>query len=323
MGMEFGVFVPQGWRMDLTGIKDPVEQFAAMTNVAKEADKGPWDSIWVYDHFHTVPEPTMNTTFESWTISATLARDTTRVNIGQMVNCNGYRQPSLFAKIASTVDVASGGRLYAGFGAGWYEHEWLAYGYGFPETKERMARFREGTEIIHKMWTEDYPTYEGKYYTIDGPINEPKSHKPGYKIPLWIGGCGPQVTLKLVAQYGDACNVGADVAAEKLEILKGHCDKVGRNYDEITKSSSLHCFPIANGADPAQATAAVRKMYGDISLEEFGSTFGQPMEVDAIVEKLGKMQADGIEYVINYIPGLAYDLEPMKIYENDIITKVS
>lgn len=323
MGMEFGVFVPQGWRMDLTGIKDPVEQFAAMTNVAKEADKGPWDSIWVYDHFHTVPEPTMNTTFESWTISATLARDTTRVNIGQMVNCNGYRQPSLFAKIASTVDVASGGRLYAGFGAGWYEHEWLAYGYGFPETKERMARFREGTEIIHKMWTEDYPTYEGKYYTIDGPINEPKSHKPGYKIPLWIGGGGPQVTLKLVAQYGDACNVGADVAAEKLEILKGHCDKVGRNYDEITKSSSLHCFPIANGADPAQATAAVRKMYGDISLEEFGSTFGQPMEVDAIVEKLGKMQADGIEYVINYIPGLAYDLEPMKIYENDIITKVS
>lgn len=323
MGMEFGVFVPQGWRMDLTGIKDPVEQFAAMTNVAKEADKGPWDSIWVYDHFHTVPEPTMNTTFESWTISATLARDTTRVNIGQMVNCNGYRQPSLFAKIASTVDVASGGRLYAGFGAGWYEHEWLAYGYGFPETKERMARFREGTEIIHKMWTEDYPTYEGKYYTIDGPINEPKSHKPGYKIPLWIGGGGPQVTLKLVAQYGDACNVGADVAAEKLEILKGHCDKVGRNYDEITKSSSLHCFPIANGADPAQATAAVRKMYGDISLEEFGSTFGQPMEVDAIVEKLGKMQADGIEYVINYIPGLAYDLEPMKIYENDIITKMS
>lgn len=322
MGMEFGVFVPQGWRMDLTGIKDPVEQFAAMTNVAKEADKGPWDSIWVYDHFHTVPEPTMNTTFESWTISATLARDTTRVNIGQMVNCNGYRQPSLFAKIASTVDVASAGRLYAGFGAGWYEHEWLAYGYGFPETKERMARFREGTEIIHKMWTEDYPTYEGKYYTINGPINEPKSHKPGYKIPLWIGGGGPQVTLKLVAQYGDACNVGADVAAEKLEILKGHCDKVGRNYDEITKSSSLHSFPIANGADPAQATAAVRKMYGDISLEEFGSKFGQPMEVDAIVEKLSKMQADGIEYVINYIPGLAYDLEPMKLYENEIITKL-
>lgn len=318
MTMEFGVFVPQGWRMDLTAIESPVEQYAAMTNVAKEADKGPWDSIWVYDHFHTVPEPTMNTTFESWTISATLARDTERVNVGQMVNCNGYRQPSLFAKIASTVDVAANGRLYAGFGAGWYEHEWLAYGYGFPETKERMARFREGTEIIHKMWTEDYPTFEGKYYSIDGPINEPKSHKPGYKIPLWIGGGGPKVTLKLVAQYGDACNVGADVAAEKLEILKGHCDKIGRNYDEITKSSSLHSYPIPTGADPVKATETVRKQYGDISYEDF-KYFGQAMEPAQIVEKIQKMQADGIDYVINYIPGLAYDTEPMKRYEEEVI----
>lgn len=308
--------------MDLIDIEDPVEQFAAMTNVAKEADKGPWDSIWVYDHFHTVPEPTMNTVFESWTISATLARDTERINIGQMVNCNGYRQPSLFAKIASTVDVASAGRLYAGFGAGWYEHEWLAYGYGFPETRERMARFREGTEIIHKMWTEDHPKFEGKYYSIDAPINEPKSHKKGYKIPLWIGGGGPQVTLKLVAQYGDACNVGGDVAAEKLEILKGHCDKVGRNYDEITKSSSLHSYPIPEGADPVKATEAVRKAYGDISLEEF-EYYGKPMTPSQIVERVSKLKADGIDYVINYIPGLAYDLEPMKIYESEVIKAFS
>lgn len=323
MSFQFGVFVPQGWRMDLTAIEDPVEQYAAMTTVAQEADKGPWDSIWVYDHFHTVPEPTMNTVFESWTISATLARDTERINVGQMVNCNGYRQPSLFAKIASTVDVASNGRLYAGFGAGWYEHEWRAYGYGFPETKERMARFREGTEIIHKMWTEDAPKFEGKYYTIDEPINEPKSHKKGYKIPLWIGGGGPQVTLKLVAQYGDACNIGADVAVEKLEILKGHCDKVGRNYDEITKSSSLHNFPIANGADPEKATAAVRKAYGDISLSEFSDVFGKVMEVDELVERINKMKNDGIDYLINYIPGLAYDTEPMKLYESEVITKFS
>lgn len=318
MSMEFGVFVPQGWRMDLIDIEEPVDQFAAMTNVAKEADKGPWDSIWVYDHFHTVPEPTMNTVFESWTISATLARDTERINIGQMVNCNGYRQPSLFAKIASTVDVAAAGRLYAGFGAGWYEHEWRAYGYGFPETKERMARFREATEIIHKMWTEDAPKFEGKYYTIDEPINEPKSHKKGYKIPLWIGGGGPKVTLKLVAQYGDACNVGADVAKEKLDILKGHCDNVGRNYDEITKSSSLHVYPIPTGADPVKATEAVRKQYGDVSFEEF-QYFGKPMEPAQIIEKLSTMKADGIDYVINYIPGLAYDLDPMKIYEEEVM----
>ena len=97
----------------------------------------------------------METTFECWTITATLARDTSRVNIGQMVGCNGYRNPALYAKIASTVDVASHGRLYAGIGAGWYEHEWKAYGYEWPELPERMGAFREAVEIIHEMWTED------------------------------------------------------------------------------------------------------------------------------------------------------------------------
>ena len=158
MAVRFGVFVPQGWRLDLVEIDDPVEQFEAMTAVAKAVDEDPaWDSIWVFDHFHTVPRPLLETTFECWTITATLARDTSRVRIGQMVGCNGYRHPALLAKIASTIDVASHGRLNAGLGAGWYEQEWRAYGYGFPETPERMRMFREAVEIIHKMWTEDYP----------------------------------------------------------------------------------------------------------------------------------------------------------------------
>lgn len=321
MTVRFGVFVPQGWRMDLTAIEDPVEQFEAMTRVAKEADKGPWDSIWVYDHFHTVPEPTMNTVFESWTISATLSRDTERVHIGQMVNCNGYRNPSLFAKIASTVDVASHGRLYAGYGAGWYEHEWRAYGYGFPETKERMAAFREGVQILHKMWTEDKPVFEGKYYTINEPINEPKSHKKGYKIPLWIGGGGPQVTLKLVAQYGDACNVGGGDPAtsrEKLEILQGHCEKVGRDYGEIVKSSSLNVFPIAKGADPKQATAKIREKYDNVSFEDFSQSCIVG-DADVIGEKVQALVDVGIDYIINYIPGLAYDTEAMQVYANEVM----
>ncbi|MBA3380167.1 MAG: LLM class flavin-dependent oxidoreductase, partial [Chloroflexia bacterium] len=101
-----------------------------------------------------------------------------------------------------TVDVASHGRLFAGIGAGWYEHEWRAYGYEWTDTPERMGMFREAVQIIHKMWTEDTPVFEGKRYAIDGPINEPKSAVPGKKIPLWIGGGGEKVTLKLVAQYG-------------------------------------------------------------------------------------------------------------------------
>src|SRR5690606_27513407 len=143
MSVRFGVFVPQGWRLDLTEIADPVEQWGAMTAVAKAADAGPWASIWVYDPFHTTPEPTQNTTFEAWTTTAALTRDTSRVNVGQMVGCNGYRNPALFAKMASTVDVMSHGRLYAGLGAGWYEQEWKAYGYEWTSQKDRMAESAE------------------------------------------------------------------------------------------------------------------------------------------------------------------------------------
>ncbi len=322
--VKFGVFVPQGWRMDLVEIKDPVEQYEAMTRVAKAVDAEPaWDSIWVYDHFHTVPEPTMETTFECWTITATLARDTERVKIGQMVGCNGYRNPALYAKIASTVDVASHGRLYAGFGAGWYEHEWRAYGYGFPEVPERMRMFREACEIIHKMWTEDKPAFEGKHYTIDGPINEPKNATgtPEKKIPLWLGGGGEKVTLKLVAQYGDACNVGggdADTIRQKLEVLKGHCETVGRNYDDIVKSTSVNVFLVDEGAKPEDATVAAR---GAMSHEEFSQSFwvGTPQEIAARMQPLVDAGAD---YIITYLPRLAYDQEPLRRFASEVIPLV-
>src|SRR5919202_154646 len=223
MTTRFGIFVPQGWRMDLVGIGDPVQQWEAMTAVAKAADAGSWDSIWLYDHFHTVPRPSQETTFECWTATAALARDTRRVNIGQMVGCNGYRNPALYAKIASTVDVASHGRLYAGIGAGWYENEWRAYGYGFPEVRDRMGMFRGACENNQRMWAEDYPKFEGKYYTIDGPINEPKGVQQPHP-PLWIGGGGERVTLKLVAKWGDACNIGGDLdtVRHKLDVLRRH-----------------------------------------------------------------------------------------------------
>lgn len=316
-GLKFGVFVPQGWRMDLVEIEDPVEKFEAMTAAARAADAGPWDSIWVYDHFHTVPQPTLETTFECWTITATLARDTQRVRIGQMVSCNGYRNPALFAKIASTTDVASHGRINAGIGAGWYEHEWRAYGYGFPETRERMRAFREAVQIIHKMWTEDRPVFNGEYYSIDGPINEPKGAQ-NPKIPLWIGGGGEQVTLRLVARYGDACNVGGgnpETVRQKLEILKGHCDAVGRPFEAITKSTSLNTFVLMPGEDPEKATAAAR---GNTSFEEYsrGYFIAEPA---AIQERIGALLDAGADYLITYLPRLAYSHEQMQRYAEEVI----
>jgi F420-dependent oxidoreductase-like protein len=316
MAVKFGVFVPQGWRMDLAQIKDPIEKYEAMTKVAQAADRGPWDAIWVYDHFHTVPEPMREATFECWTITSTLVRDTKRVRVGQMVSCNGYRNPALYAKIASTVDVASHGRLNAGIGAGWYEHEWRAYGCGFPELRERMGMLKEACEIIHRMWTEDYPVFKGKYYSIDRPINEPKGVQEPHP-PLWIGGSGERVTLKLVAQFGDACNVGGDpdTIRHKLGVLREHCEAVGRNYSDIIKSAEAEVLVIGKGEDPERARARAR---GYESFRE-GTLVA---DSDKVAAHLRTLIDAGIDYFIIYIPGVAYDHEPLHRFETEVIPQL-
>ncbi|MCX6014076.1 MAG: LLM class F420-dependent oxidoreductase [Chloroflexales bacterium] len=312
MSAKFGVFVPQGWRMDLVEIRDPLAQYEAMTAVAREAEKAKFDSIWVYDHFHTVPTPEIETTFECWSITAGLSRDTKSIKIGQMVTCNGYRNPALLAKIASTIDVMSAGRLLCGLGAGWYEHEWRAYGYGFPEVPERMRAFREAVEIVVKMWTEEKPTYQGKFYTINEPINEPKGiQKP--HIPLWLGGGGEKVTLKLVAKYAQACNVGGGdpaLVSQKLAILKEHCETLGRSYDAITKSTSINVFMLKPGEDAEKATAKVR---GAVSLEEYKKNVVVGM-ADAVTAKIDPLLAAGADYIIGYLPRVAYEPERVQQY---------
>jgi F420-dependent oxidoreductase-like protein len=319
MAPTFGVFVPQGWKMDLVEISDPVAKYEAMTAVARAADAEPnIHSIWVYDHFHTIPEPTLETTFECWTISATLARDTRRVRIGQMVGCNGYRNPALYAKIASTVDVASGGRLDAGVGAGWYEHEWLAYGYGFPDAPERLRMLREACKVIRAMWSEDYATYEGQRYQIHGAINEPKG--AAGPPPLWIGGGGEKVTLKLVAQYADACNVGGgnpDICRQKLEILRGHCEDVGRNYDEIIKSTSLDVLLLEDGEDRDAAIERNRQAW---TTERFTNQF-LIGGVDVVAERIEQLLESGIDYIIAYFPGIAYDHSRMQRYAREVLPR--
>ncbi len=293
--------------MDLAAIADPVEQWEAMTAVAKAADRGSWDSIWLYDHFHTVPEPSDQTTFECWTTTAALARDTQRINIGQMVGCNGYRNPALYAKISSTVDVASHGRLYAGIGAGWYEQEWRAYGYEWPELGDRMGAFREAVEIVHGMWTQDQYQFSGKYYSVDKPYNEPKGVRKPHPS-LWIGGGGEKVTLKLVAQYGNAANIGAGnptVIADKIAILKQHCETVGRDHNEIIKSTNLNVFPIDAGDDPKAATERAR---GGVDWDQFASQTVTGTD-DEIADRVTAALEAGADYIIFYVPGVAYDLD--------------
>src|SRR4051794_2736054 len=190
--MRFGTFIPQGWRFDLVDI-DPAEQWSTMSRLAAAADAGPWESIWVYDHFHTTPVPSAEATHEAWTLMAAFAASTSRVRLGQMCSCMSYRNPAYLAKVAATVDVISGGRAEMGIGGGWYEHEWRAYGYGFPGIGERLGRLREGVEIMTQAWRTGVATLDGEHYQVDGAIVRPLPLQPG-GIPLWIAGGGEKVT---------------------------------------------------------------------------------------------------------------------------------
>lgn len=319
MAVQFGVFVPQGWRMDLVEISDPVEQYEAMTRVAQAVDAiEAYDSIWVYDHFHPVPVPVQETVFECWTITAALARDTKRVNIGQMVTCNGYRSPALLAKMASTVDVMSHGRLYCGLGAGWYEHEWRAYGYGFPETRERMRAFTEACEIVVRMWTEEAPTFQGNYYTIDAPINLPKGVRKPHPS-FWIGGGGERVTLKLVAKWANACNIGGnpETLRHKFAVLREHCDALGRDYHSIIRSTSLEPIILRKPGEAPEAALALAR-------QNFGNSFpnaviGTP---DEVVEQIQTLIDAGANYLLLFFPRIAYDHEQLHWFAEEIIPRI-
>src|SRR6476646_3439455 len=186
MTMRFGVFIPQGWRMDLVGI-EPADQWSTMSRLARRAEAGPWESIWVYDHFHTTPTPTDEPTHEAWTLMAAFAASTGRVRLGQMCTCVAYRNPAYLAKVAATIDVISGGRVEMGIGAGWDEHEGRAYGYGFPPAPERLRALDEGVQIMHQAWTTGSATLQGKVYQVDGAIVRPLPLQPG-GIPFWIAG---------------------------------------------------------------------------------------------------------------------------------------
>ena len=312
MSLKFGLSLPQGWVMDLAGIKDPVEAYEAMTRVAQTADEVGFASAWLVDHFHTIPLPSQEVTFECWTTTAAIARDTTRIRIGQMVTCNGYRHPALLAKMASTVDVLSHGRLNFGIGAGWYEHEYRAYGYDYPEAPDRLRLLREAVQVIRAMWTQEEAVFEGKYYQIRGAINQPKGvQKP--HIPLLIGGGGEKVTLKLVAQYGDACNIGGDLETikRKLAVLKDHCETVGRDYESIHRTVTRMC---SIGETNEQASAKIPAGLRDRPFA-VGALIGNP---DTIRQHLTELETIGVQEVILGFPDVL-QLDSLRFFAQEFI----
>jgi F420-dependent oxidoreductase-like protein len=323
--MEIGLFVPQGWRLDLVGI-DPAEQWQRMLAVAQRADAGPWDSVWVYDHFHTVPEPTTEATHEAWTLMAALAATTQRVKLGQMCTCMSYRDPAYLAKVAATVDVISGGRAQMGIGGGWYEHEWRAYGYGFPRAGARLARLDEGVQIMQQAWTTGEATLDGEHYQVDGAIVRPLPLQPG-GIPFWIAGGGEKVTLRIAARYAQYTNFDGSPEGftHKSEILRGHCEEIGRPFEEITRSSNYNIVIGSTEAEVADRLAAHRArlepVLGEAKAAEVveglrtGAGAGTP---EQIAERLNEVGALGMRYAICYFPEAAYDLSGVELFEREV-----
>jgi F420-dependent oxidoreductase-like protein len=303
--LKFGVFVPQGWRMDLVDVHDPIEKYETMSRCATEAEDAGYDSIWVYDHLHTVPTPEIEATFECWSSMAALARDTSTVRLGQLVTCNGYRPPALLAKMASCIDVMSQGRLIVGIGAGWYQNEYEAYGYPYGDTPERLRMLGEALQVLKAMWTQERAEFEGRYYHLRGAINEPKPVQKPHP-PLWIGGGGERVTLKLVARYGDACNVGGDAETvrHKLDVLRGHCETVGTDYERIVKSSEVHAI-LGDEAEVARVLGDTARRTGqdaDAVRSQFGPFVGPP---EKVAETIQVLVDAGIEYLVVYLPNAA------------------
>jgi F420-dependent oxidoreductase-like protein len=219
------------------GVAD-ADLFETIAGIAMTADNSGFDSLWVMDHLYQIEMvgPREDPMLEAYTLLGALSARTRDIALGTMVTGVTYRNPALLAKIVTTLDIISSGRAILGIGAAWNDDEHAGYGYDFPTAKERLDRLEEALQIIPAMFTEQAPSFEGRHYRVQGVLNNPKPVRG--RIPVLIGGGGEKRTLRLVAQYGDACNLfgGPDDVRHKLDVLERHCADVGRDPAEITKT---------------------------------------------------------------------------------------
>ena len=302
--MKIGAFIPQGWRMDLSGVTKE-NQWKTILDSASKIENLGYESIWVYDHFHTVPTPTQDPTYECWSLMSALSQTTSRVRLGQMCTCNSYRNPSYLTKVASTIDVMSGGRLEYAIGAGWYDQEYKAYGYEYPSAGIRLKMLEESLIIYKRMTTQEKASFEGEYYQIKDAINQPKPIQEPHP-PLWVCGGGEKVTLKLLARYGDYGNWDVDVDGfiSKSNILKQHCDSENRDFDDIGKTLHTNVIIGDNQSDlnnKLEKISEATSIPKDIYLKK--PLVGVKNEV---FEKIDEFETHGCVYLIAYIADIVW-----------------
>jgi F420-dependent oxidoreductase-like protein len=237
-----GAFVPQGWKLEYTGV-DPARAWAASVAWAQRAESLGYDHLWVYDHVETVPRRERTHCFEAFTMLAALSQRTERVELGQLVTCVGYRNVGLLAKEAAGIDVMSDGRLILGLGAGWYEREYRAYGYDYPSAGDRLGLLDEALQVIPRLWSEETVSFDGRFVHLDGAYCEPQPLREP-RPPILVGGGGEQVTLRIAARHADMTNwqVGLDAFERKSALLAGYCDDIGRDPASVVRTHGPDCL---------------------------------------------------------------------------------
>jgi F420-dependent oxidoreductase-like protein len=288
----------------------PDELFEMLVQIATTAERSGFSSVSLMDHLHQIGPvgPPENWMFEGSTMLAGIAARTSTLTLGLLVGSVTYRNPALAAKITTTLDVISRGRAWHGIGAGWFEEEHAAYGIEFPTLKERFERLEEALQITRSMFTNQQTTFAGKYFSANGAFNNPKPIRGD--IPILIGGSGERKTLRLVAQYADGCNLFGDPDRAKhlLGVLEGHCETVGRDPSEITKTG-MGQVTIASTHEAAQAKLQELRERG-VSEERLASAIaGDP---DTVGERAQAMADVGIEGMTVSLPDV-HDLEAVEM----------
>ncbi|CAN5891467.1 LLM class F420-dependent oxidoreductase [soil metagenome] len=326
--MKFGAFIPQGWTLDLVGV--PVDrQWATMVEVATTLESLGFESGWVYDHFHTVPEATQEPTYEAWSLMAALAASTTTLRLGQMCTCNGYRPPAYLAHVAASVDVISGGRLEMGIGAGWYSEEFRAHGYEFPKASVRLGQLAEGVEIMKRMWTEDEASFEGEHFHLAGARCQPKPLQDPH-IPFWIAGGGERRTLNIAARYASYTNFAGtpEEFAHKSAVLKGHCEDVGTDFSTITRSMNMSLVCAETEAEAMAILDDVEGRGRSVVSDEDGlrrflaearRRSGPP---DKIIEQIRPYADVGMGYLILRVSDAAYGTSGIELFGREVISQL-
>ena len=271
-----------------------------LKEIVTTAENAGFHSLWVMDHFYQIKglfgEPYTDPMMEAYTTLGYFAGLTEKAMLGVLVTGVIYRHPSILLKMVNTLDILSGGRAYLGIGAAWYEEEAKGYGIDYPSTSERFEQLEEALQIAHKLWESDETSYEGKHFSTPAITNNPRPLSTPHPR-IMIGGMGRNKTLRMVAQYADACNffegAGMDNVQEAIDTLKGHCDTLGRDYADIEKTA-LGTVTLKSGADTVQG----------------------------VLDRLKRLHEMGFSHTILNMPNV-YDITPLETFGKEIIPAVA